>query len=278
MRTRDGAGRVSAVTVKAAVALAAMLAVGSAGAAGLRDAADGWVLTAEDLAGAGQADVACTGAWLRSAGGRLYGMPELPVGALAAGWTGWRWHGAVSWQRTGAGLLVEDLGRLGLAWGRRWRFGAVLSGRRLVLGDRPGAPEWRSALYAALRLQPGDGLQARMEVWAPWGGEDLPREGRTRRLRVAVAGADWAVAAALDTSADAVPALGCEALLWFGSGAGGGGLALGARADAGAPALGPVVVWRRGAVFLRTSHVAHARLGLTHRFELGWGLRGGRLW
>jgi hypothetical protein len=51
----------------------------------------------------------------------------------------------------------------------------------------------------------------------------------------------------------------------------GGDTALGLRADPATGILGLTLVWLGAGVMIRTSHLAHPDLGLTHRFQVGFG-------
>mgnify|MGYP001026491582 CR=1 FL=1 len=248
----------------------AALAAGAQGAraGGTRDLMDGWVVPASSVAAllsAPSAAAAPDGPWASLGQGRLYGLRELPLAAAAAGWRAPRWEAALAWQHLGSGLWREERLRARLLVGRAARVGLAAGWDALRLAgqasgerwaalscevefDRPGAWCWR----ASFPLRP----------CPPWYGEG----GARRWLGVSggASGFGWAVA--LDRDARGVPLLEGEALAAIG-----GGGALGLRWEPATGSLGATTAWLRLGLLLRTSHLAHPALGVTHRFALGFG-------
>jgi hypothetical protein len=74
----------------------------------------------------------------------------------------------------------------------------------------------------------------------------------------------WAVA--LDRNEAGVPSFQAELMLGLSS-----HFAWGFRAEPATGSLGFITIWRRSSFLLRTSHLAHPDLGLTHRWCLAFG-------
>lgn len=249
-----------------------------ADAAGLRRLDSAWLLPAPleaVLLGPAPAADGNGGAWLRAGQARLFGMPELPARLVAVGGAGTAWAAEVGWETLGDGVLRDDrLLARGLV-GRRPRLGLRLERRTL----QPGPGEAGRSLAVDLEMAvagvvAGWGAWSAMLHWPllrdhdPWLGTE-PES----RLGAAVAAPGRAVAVALQVAADGNPALGWEALAGLG-----GGVALSWRSDPASGAAGGGLVWRHGRLRLRTSHLAHPELGLTHRLELRIGRSGGAPW
>lgn len=216
------------------------------------------------------ADGATGGVWVRAGQMRLFGLPDLPVRHLAAGLGGARrsWALEGGWETAGAGLLRDDRLQARLMVGRRLRPGAEVRWRRV----RPGPGPLLSELVWDLNLGFGTpaGPLGRIDLglsWPLWrvGAEALAPEPRTR-LRLAAAAPGRAVALIIDTAADGRPTFGWEALCGLGQ-----GLGLSWRADQASGTVGAGLLWQRRALRLRSSHLAHPDLGLTHRFEIALG-------
>lgn len=267
-------------------ALGAALAASTALGAGLRDVADGWLLapgqTVALLQGAGgptgeAVATPATGAWVQAGQMRLFGTPDLPVLAAGAGAAGrrgrWGWFLAGQWQRTGNGLVVEELGGLRLGVGTRWRLGWRLDWSRLDLGGRREGAALASALEIAAPLALRPGWRLELEALLPTGPPPawFGPGGRRQRLRAVLSDLRrrLALAAAVDQRGDGTPCLGLDLLAALGP-----TCAAGLRADPATGALGPVTVWRLPGLLVRTSHVIHPDLGPTHRFELTAGRPG----
>jgi hypothetical protein len=258
-----------------AVLLAGMVLVhgaAPASAEGLRRLDAAWVVPnrlaalALDIAGEGSPG----GAWVRAGQARLFGLPELPVRHLAAGVCRRRgaWALEGGWETAGAGDLHDDRMQARLVAGRRLRVGAEGRWRRVQPGRGPRLSEQTWDL--ALGFDAPAGPLGRVDVNLTWpllrtADPALAAEPRTR-LRLAAAARGRAVALTLDTGPDGPPSGGWEALCGLGRGIG-----LSWRADHGSGSMGAGLIWQRGTWRLRTSHLAHPDLGLTHRFEIAFG-------
>ncbi len=214
------------------------------------------------------------GAWVRAGQMRLFGLPDLPARGLAAGWRG-ALAVEAGWESVGLGAFRDGRGFARAEAGARWRCGVQATWHRLQPG--PGrALDQRAfdATFGSAFALGGNGF-CDLRIWLP-----LARSGPAvlaaepdRRFRVAVAGRRCAVALALDTGAEGRPRGSWEVLCGLG-----GGLGVGWRADGASGALGGELVWQRGALRLRTSHLLHPDLGFTHRFELACGCPGASPW
>jgi hypothetical protein len=239
-----------------------------AAAGGLRDLADAWLIPGADLRALLVADVAAGVAprdrgWsLAVTQGRLFELAELPQLGVAVGRRGGMLGWRLRWERLGGRLYQEDQARLELLVGDRWRAGAEVGLDRLALADDP--PSLRPAVDLRLVGEPGRGL--RLELW--WPVTDAPpwygHEGLRRWLRIAGAGEGWAWAAVVDRRVSGAPTWQAEVMLRLAPAA-----ALGLRCEPWSQAAGFCSAWRLGGLILRTSHLLHPDLGVTHR----WGLR-----
>lgn len=246
-------------------------APGPARADGLRRLDAAWLLPSRFEFGAvtGATAGPVAGSWARLGQARLHGLPELPARALAAGCAGGGgWAGEFSWDTLGAGGFRDDRVRMRAGVGRRLRWGLGARWRRLQAGS--GAPGTRLdlGLEAGWCSRPSglDGWVVEAH-WPLLDGGDVWLEGEPEmRLRAAAGSRGRAVALDLDVAPSGEPAAGWEALCGLGAGCG-----LAWRVDGASGAVGGGLVYWRGLFRLRTSHLAHPALGLTHRLEVSFG-------
>lgn len=239
-------------------------------AAGLRGVADAFLLAGADAAAV--LDGRCgppagRGAWFRLGQARLWGMPDLPVAEAGAG-AAWALCGGTAavqgaWERTGGDLARTDRQAVALGWRRNWEVQLAASRERLAVQGETVAARDEAWLRTGPDLRWGEAVSLSLRLWAllspPPAGDRQPRPAGRAVLRLR----GGACAVAWDRRADGRSALGLEAALALGDGA-----ALAARWDAASASLGPGLILRLGPLLLRTSHLQHPALGLTHRFEL----------
>ena len=258
----------------AGVMLVATLVVGASPAAadGLRRLDAAWLIPAAHLhtAVTGRAASDGGGIWLRAGQARLFGLAELPsrlvaIGGAAAGGS---WDTEGSWETTGSGDFRDDRMVARVARGRRLHVGVHGAWRRLQPGPGPVGQT------QALSLDVGaDGCASAVGDWrvrlrwplASAGDRWLAPE-TGNRLWCAVAAPGRALAVTVDVAPDGRPAVGWEALCGIG-----GSWGLSWRVDRASAATGCGLAWCRGRLRLRTSHLAHPELGITHRVELAFG-------
>jgi len=254
-------------------------------AAGIRDLTDGWLLgpaATAHLLGL-VPTVRDVPVWLVAGHSRLYGLPELPIAAVTAGVRIGPWPGtpslAISWQTLGQGLYRENERCVHVQWGRRLILGVQLLSRTLRTGGEAGVPE-RQESFGRVRATaqidwdfgPESIVQLRLNLPIADPVEFRRRAGRSRLLAVQGWRGTIGFATAVDMKPDQTPTVGLE---WY---LGWGGTACGVRIEPSVGTLGPVFAWGRGAMVFRSSHLAHPQLGITHRFELGFGFGGGPRW
>jgi hypothetical protein len=263
-----------------AVALLGCLDRDAAQAAGIRDLDDGWLVPASEARALLSRQLAPTpdgtplarppepdGVWVELAQGRLYGIRELPSLALAGGCSRRRLRVDGRWQRLGSTLWREDAVWLRIAIGqaRRW---AVRAGQAAAAW--PGGLSERCLDLAAEVEQP---LPAGLRLNARWHLLDRPpwqAERGWRRVALLTGGrppARWALAC--DRDGRGRPAMQAELLLSQ------GGVGCGIRAAPATGTLGISTWWVAGNVMLRSSHLDHPELGITHRWSLVFGGGGG---
>lgn len=236
-----------------------------ASAGGVRDLADAWLLDGPRTASlmSGTEAFATPGRWwLEARQGALYGLPELPqMGLVVRGGLG-RQHLEVGWERLGSDLYREDMLSAVLLHGQALRVGVTLDLAQLSLaGDAPR----RHLLVAACLRQPlGHGAELAVDwpLTGPpaWYGD----RGLTRWIAVTADRAGTAWTLALDRRGDGSPSWQAEALVKLAP-----GVAWGGRWDAASGSVGLCTAWKRSALVLRSSHLVHGDLGLTHRWSLG---------
>jgi hypothetical protein len=215
------------------------------------------------------------GSWLRIAQSSLYGLPELPVRQLAIGAAGRSWAAETGWEVLGGDALRDDRLTARCSVGDRWRVG-LWAARRSV---RPGPGDAGQALAVDLEVM-ARGTHPALGAWTAALQWPLARAADSwlaaepeSRLRAALAAPGRAVALALGMGEDGRPAFGWEAVVGLG-----GGLGLAWRSDRASGAAGGGLLWRKGRLRLRTSHLAHPELGLTHRTEICVGSPGVSPW
>ena len=276
--------RVAVLVLTAGVAAVGAGRPGPIAAAGIRDLTDGWLLGTGAVAALLGGAAGAGGPWLAAGQSSLYGMSELPLRALTGGFSlpGWPGRPALSaeWQLLGAGLYRDELRRLEVQFGRRPALGLDLRTFTQHTGgvdDVPAATSSRTTVAVICQAQwsPAADVVIGGRLWLAVGSAVSPAaaaEARRPFIRVQGRRGAAALAFAVDLKGDLTPAVGIEGML------GRGGAGCGLRLDLATATVGPVVCLRRGALLLRTSHLAHPMLGITHRVEVGWGAGGGAAW
>ena len=272
MRPRPG---ISALGVLVLVAACAAAARG----AGLREVGDGCLVDAADAAAllaaaGGRSPDPAAGAWLELGQARLWGMPELPLAALAAGFSLRSGPGCIdggaAWHRTGDGdLLRIDRWRGWLAWQGAWELRLAAARELIVVDGEPAAAGREAWLVLGRTLGLGDGGRLRLRLWS----DLLPAQPQTQALRpvaeaVLLSGAA-ACAAAWSRRLDGTPALDLEVCVALSA-----AVALAVRWEGAGGSLGPGLELGLGPALLRTRHTVHPVLGVTHRFSLVVGALG----
>lgn len=232
---------------------------------GVRDLADAWLLdgprTSSLLSDSGAAPPAARW-WLEARQGALYGLPELPQLGLVVGGRLGRQRLEVGWERLGADLYREDMVSALLLHGSAWRVGLRVDLAQLSLA---GDPSRRNITVAACLRQP---LGRSAELAVDWPLTGLPTwygdrgVGRWIAVNADTAAAAWTLA--LHRRGDGSPSWQVEALVKLAP-----GVAWGGRWDAASGSVGLCTAWKRASLVLRSSHLVHDDLGLTHRWSLG---------
>lgn len=243
-------------------------------AAGGKDLEDGWLVPVArilDLLPSGSSVRTGNqrrGIWIQAGLANLYGMAELPLRQLATGLVSGKLAGILAWQVLGQEFYREEQFLVRIHYGGAWKL-SIAGGlcRLTVNGDLVGA---QSALELALRspVTHPITLQVAWQVLTPPTWYDGRGQQRWCWLSGRFGEACWAVA--LDRSEDGVPSFQTELLLALTA-----GFAWGARAEPATGSLGFTTVWRRSSLLVRSSHLAHPELGLTHRWSVSLGLLDG---
>jgi hypothetical protein len=249
--------------------------------AGLRGLMDGWLLSPSDtvlvlegreqLGGIAEQCLPPRGGWISVGQAHLFGMPELAVTSLGGQWRGsgigLGWVADLSWERTGETLFLEDEKRAFLGLGSGTVAGFEFCRRVIWIEEEAEAVHSASILVLrhtrVLRSEFLLRLGWRFDLTdAPvWYGEQGRRALGTVSLLVPRHG--FGIAGNLDRRGDGTPGLSLDL-----SGSAFGRCGLGLRADLPTGSLGPITLWKFGALLIRTSHVVHPDLGLTHRMNL----------
>jgi len=243
-------------------------------AAGGKDLEDGWLVPVARIldllppGGSVRSGSQRRGVWFQAGMANLYGMAELPLQQLATGLISGKLTGILAWQALGQGLYREERFLVRLVFGGAWKM-SIAGGRcwLAVNGDPVGA---QSALGLALRspVTHPITLQVAWQLLAPPTWHDGRGQQRWCWLSGRFGDACWAVT--LDRSENGVPSFQTEILLALTA-----GFAWGARAEPATGSLGFITVWRRFSLLVRSSHLAHPELGLTHRWSVSLGVLDG---
>lgn len=253
-------------TALVALAMASIAPGTAALGGGVRDLADAWLLdgprTDALLAGPDAAGSPAPRWWLEARQGSLYNLPELPQLGLLASLRHGRVGLLAAWERLGADLYREDVATGRLSYGDSWRWGLCVELARLDLaGD---AVRRHLLLATCLQLPLTSGIELTIDwPWAgppPWYGDR--GLGRWVALTGRVTAAAWTLA--WHRRGDGTPMLQVEALFSLAP-----GVAWGVRWDAASGSAGLCTAWKRAGLVLRSSHLAHDDLGITHRWSLG---------
>ncbi len=241
-------------------------------AGGLRDFDDSWPidsLTARMLLATPETGrISGHGLQVMAGQGRLFEMPELSQRFLAmkGNITGKTMaiKIAAQWERTGSGLFVADHleGRVLLGQSPSW--GIAAHWMRQTLGANPEDASLQWALLWELGLGFGD-FKGRMHLEWPLkiSADELGGRRRNNLLNLTLSNNEFAAALVVDRHDDGSPKAGFHLLLALDR-----GLGLEFRADPSTGSLGPGLTLVRGGLMLRTSHVIHPHLGVTHRLML----------
>ncbi len=261
----------------------------SSSAAGLRDLSDGWLLSTRDsftLLGCGSypgvspnKQIPGGGVWAYAGMMQLFGMPEIPVSVVGLGTrlgarkSSWVFGGR--WQKTGGGIFQEDVQTFSLGWEKHWTGSFHLTRRAMKIGSETSL-SWSGLrfLWGAPALQLGD-YTFGAHIWIPvWSSDDWRfHEARQERFKVTVSRDRVALVGVFEKKYDLGWALGMECSLALAT-----GLGLTLRADPDTGSLGPGTLFCWGRLLVKTSHVVHPDLGLTHRITLTAGALGAVPW
>jgi len=239
-----------------------LLAVTLVQPAQTQDLEDGWLLPVSWSVGILQdPPPRSLVAWAACGSGRLFGMPELAQRYLGCETIRGGVRLAASWQILGGEVWRERCVRVEAGWGRR-------PGIRLVW-TRRRSESWGVASSASQELAPGlraclgDGLEIAV-LAAPIALGRTPGPSRRHRwleLRGRAGATAWALT--IDRRREDTPtsrvalSTRCAA-----------GLALGLQGEPATGTLGLTTAWARGNLVLRSSHLCHPALGITHRWML----------
>jgi hypothetical protein len=256
--------------------MATVMGAGPCGAAGFRDFLDSWVVsTAEARALLGDRCAAQKeqgGFWGMAGQGRLFEMPDLDQKFLGGGGEfnllDVRIRMTGHWEQTGSALFVEHRMGWKLLLGRNPAIGVGGHWRQLKLGSRTETKIPGGDLLWEIPFGFDGGICGRVQIQWPIRAPQFSTPGVERRnlLTASVACSDLVTALVVDRLPGGVPNLGMQLLWALGSRVG-----LECRVDFATDSLGPGLAIVRGGLLLRTSHIVHPRLGVTHRMMLVFG-------
>ncbi len=251
-----------------------------ANAGGTRDVSDGWLLPPGELIarlwpasqdrGSGLTGATATSEhssfahWLWLGHARLYEMSELPLLAVGLGLPVFGMQWSLQWQRLGETLVQEDQWRLAARGPSRLEPTLCIGWDRLALAGRSG----RGHLFlgVGISLRTAAGLRLRIEppltASPPWYGPTA-----ARRWLLITGGTDgfvWGLAVDRTTAGSPIVQLDLTGRV-------GPRAALGLRAEPVTGSVGLTTAWYHRHWLLRTSHLIHPELGVTHRWYLAAG-------
>ncbi len=210
--------------------------------------------------------------------GRLFSMSELGQRSIALEGVSYLWNNRVtwagSWQKTGQSLFVENRQTVKLLLGLYPALGLSFRHLKQTLAqqDEPSQQQFFMDLQTVWIL--GE-MRGTIQLHWPLLSSDssLNNSGNGRRMevgKVTLIKGDLGCALAVDRLPSGKPNLGFHLLFTLVRGVG-----LEFRIDSPTGSLGPGVSIVRGGLMLRTSHVVHPQLGVTHRLALVLGRFGG---
>ncbi len=245
-------------------------------AAGWREVEDAWLIP-PDLAAAlltGHQARAGGGPWHISLGsGQLFALPELDQRSLRVDWNG-RFGGVptslqLRWSRLGHGLYSESQGTGQILLGRRPGVGLAVEQIWMTIAGEAVSPVPRLDFLLAYQGRGEAVGHFWVRVAHPIPGRSTDEGTGPRRRDFLEAGwqkGQHALVVQWDQDDRGRPLLGGD-FLWKA----GPGVGLGLRWDPATGALGPGLQILRKGLLLRTSHMVHPWLGVSHRFNLGLG-------
>jgi hypothetical protein len=240
-----------------------LTAAAVAWAGGMRDLDDAWLMSDDVALAMVQPGPRATRWRVTAAHGRLYGLPDLPQSGLAVDG---RWPTVavtLRWRRLGRFLFREDLVGAAVMAGRSWQAGLGVDRHTMRLAADP--PVRAMTFDLRVRATPRPGWT--VDAW--WPLSDAPSwqrlRGMHRLLRLTAVRGRWAAAMAIDRTGDGGVVAQGEWLAGLAD-----RVAAGVRIEPWSGASGLVTVWRAGPVVLRSSHLAHPDLGVTHRWSVTW--------
>lgn len=269
------------------LALAWGYSLGGARAEGVRDFRDGWLLnpydTAATLAAPDYGKNSKTdrdwGVWAAAGQGVLFSVGDLPQQSVEGGLVHrgekWPWSLAFSWDRLGDFLMVEETGILGLRLGLNPQIGIRVRARRWLVENQKIDSGLEIALQGRLCFRMSENLQGDLAIWLhPTEPVSWHRDrGRRTLAEFKIFHLGNGLAFRLEQRADGAPVLSLEYLVRLTM-----GLGVGFRVDPETGSLGGSLAARIRGPWLRTSHLVHPALGVTHRFGLGVGDPGACIW
>lgn len=267
----------------------------AAHSAGVRDFSDGWLLNPGDTASVLAKDEVPPsdkdgphpesvprerwGLWAGAGQGVLFSLGDLPLKSLEGGIVHrgqrWPWSLAGSWERLGDWLMVEETGTIGLRLGGNPQIGFRMKARRWLVEGQKIDTGLEAAFEGRLKFKLGEELSGSLALWmhlsqpVRWHRE----RGRRDLADIKFFYPGGGVAVRLEQGGDGAPVLSVEVMGRLTT-----GLGLGFRADPVTGSLGGSLVAKIGGPWLRTSHLVHPALGVTHRFHLGVGDPGACIW
>ena len=251
-----------------------------ASAGGMRDISDGWLLPTGELLArlwpasengeSGPLSAAATGEkaslahWLWLGHARLYEMPQLPLLAVGLGLPALGLQWSLQCQRLGETLVQEDQWRLAVRGPSRLEPTLSVGWDRLALAG--GSGRGHLFLGAGISLRAAAGLRLRIEPPLtpppPWYGPTAAR--RWLLVTGGLEGVAWGLA--VDRTTAGRPIVQIDLTVRVGPRA-----ALGLRAEPVTGSVGLTTAWYHRYWLLRTSHLIHPELGVTHRWYLATG-------
>ena len=252
------------ITAWVIVLWTALVPATAASAGGVRDLADAWLVDGRELARwlRSEPGEESDAWWLETTQGRLWGLPELPQVGVRLAHDPSPWLVTLGWERLGADLYAERTLRGQVMRDCGWLVGVGVEHRGLALGG--------SAIASHLTLQLNVGtpslgpfrcdLSWPLTAAPPWFGTRGPR----RWLRLLYAPADGLLAVRLDRRPDGSPTVQVEVVLPLAP-----RMACSGRLDTASATLGFGTAWRVNRLLLRTGHLVHPDLGVSHRVGLG---------
>jgi hypothetical protein len=219
--------------------------------AGVRDADQGWVVPPSELS-----DTECN-YWIATSVGSLFQIPELPMQSLCSGWSSRRIALSGRWHRLGSEIYSEDSLSMELLYGGKLKFG--LKGNK-ESQQFLSEPQWTTFYSFVSQFDYKNSLTVKTVI--PIYGEMNPAKDYQQLLMIFKSDfVRFSLGVDYTELGEKSVRLGLDWLLVK-------QFSAGALVDTGSGSTGFTSAVKYSRFTIRSSHLSHPELGVTHRWQL----------